>query len=197
MMAHDGSGTAAGTRFYFNGIPATQETVDNTLGGSILNNAPLHIGAGFDLASGVRFFEGKIGVIEIWGGVRTQQYAVDRFLELNGGPVPPAAFQDQTALLAPGLSGVKAAWSDFNNDGYPDLLAGATLWQNNGGAGFTPMSGTFAAGVWGDYNNDGWPDLFLWDDLRSVYRNVNGTSFTALSTSPSAGISTSTITRPT
>jgi hypothetical protein len=182
MITHDGSGRAEGTKFYFNGVEATREDFDNTLLHTILNNAPLRIGAGFELGSGVRFFEGKLGVLEIWGGVRTQQYAFDRFIELNGGPLAPAAFQDMTAQLAPGLSGQKAAWGDFNRDGYPDLVSGETLWQNNGGTGFTPLITGLDAGVWGDYDNDGYLDIFFWDDLRSVYRNTSGTGLSSLGT---------------
>jgi hypothetical protein len=45
--------------------------------------APVRIGGGFevDSASG-RFFEGKIGFIEIWDEIKDAQYAADRY---NGG----------------------------------------------------------------------------------------------------------------
>jgi len=62
------------------------------------------------------------------------------------------------------------AWSDYNDDGYPDLSVGNStpsptnrLFTNNGAGGFnmfTPFGDmeTFAL-AWGDYNNDGFPDL--------------------------------------
>ena len=72
-----------------------------------------------------------------------------------------------------------AAWGDYNNDGYMDLiLAGmerrgdyegkqTKLYRNNGDATFTEIIGTpfphlaSASAVWIDYNNDGNIDLFL------------------------------------
>lgn len=68
-----------------------------------------------------------------------------------------------------------AAWGDFDNDGYLDLItAGAghswvkttILYKNNGDGTFTKINHSFpalqnASVVWLDYNNDGNLDLFL------------------------------------
>ncbi len=66
-----------------------------------------------------------------------------------------------------------AAWGDYDNDGWPDLLVvGATadplaVYHNLGGkgfaklgtvSGFTPAVGM--SGIWVDYDNDGWLDFF-------------------------------------
>ncbi len=67
-------------------------------------------------------------------------------------------------------SGQHAAWGDYDNDGYDDLLIGASLLHNEGDGSFTPVSlpagGT--SGVWGDYDNDGCLDLFLFAESYSA-----------------------------
>lgn len=87
-----------------------------------------------------------------------------------------AGFSDRTSELIPGLTGnepAKAAWGDYNNDGYPDLLAGKVLYRNDFGNGFTAVASNLAAGIWGDYDNDGYLDLFLYTQ-RVIKRNIDG-----------------------
>jgi FG-GAP-like repeat/ASPIC and UnbV len=65
-----------------------------------------------------------------------------------------------------------AAWGDYDNDGWDDLLAGGTLYHNDKGAltdvtaasGITAMGAKATGGVWGDYDNDGCLDLFLFSE---------------------------------
>ena len=66
----------------------------------------------------------------------------------------------------------KAAWVDFNQDGWTDLASGGTLYRNNNGTltSFTSSSGD---GVWGDYDNDGYPDLYSYSN-RGFMRNNKG-----------------------
>ncbi len=80
------------------------------------------------------------------------------------GPV----FADVTPLLGPDslLRGSRVSWCDWNSDGYPDLFAGSSLFQNEGGTGFTDITGEAGlescrgnGGVWGDIDRDGRPDL--------------------------------------
>lgn len=66
-----------------------------------------------------------------------------------------------------------ASWADYDNDGWPDLLALGreenVLFRNLGGQGFEDV--TVAAGLtdknasktasWADYDNDGWLDLYI------------------------------------
>lgn len=85
---------------------------------------------------------------------------------------------------------ISVSWGDFNNDGYPDLVAasfdkGCSLFQNLGNGRFKDV--TEKAGIecsaacytceFLDYNNDGHPDIFVstypwkglkWNDLRSM-----------------------------
>ena len=73
-------------------------------------------------------------------------------------------------------AGMGVDFSDYNNDGLPDLVVSDlayqkySLYQNNGDGTFTDV--TVAAGIvsgsvnvqaaaWGDYDNDGHPDLYV------------------------------------
>ena len=74
-----------------------------------------------------------------------------------------ASFTNKTAELLPTLRGAepaKAAWGDFNNDGYPDLLAQNKLYVSNQGTSFSVLTG-FGPGIWGDHHNDGYLDIYL------------------------------------
>ncbi len=103
------------------------------------------------------------------------------------------AFTDIGAGL-PGADLGFAAWSDFDNDGDPDLLFGGNsndgyvtrLYRNDAGT-FTDANAGFlgliwASAVWGDYDNDGDPDVAAmgYDAVAQVprsivYRNDAGT----------------------
>jgi len=84
-------------------------------------------------------------------------------------------FTDVTAavgLQEPSTS--KAAWGDYNNDGWVDLYIGQ-LWRNEKGKNFSKMDGPFhGPGIWGDYNNDGFLDLYLYESHK-LLRNEGGT----------------------
>ena len=91
-----------------------------------------------------------------------------------------------------------AAWADYDNDHDLDLfVANAngednSLYRNDGGAGFTKITGlpivtgggASCGGSWGDYNNDGHLDLFVAnasshpDSTNFLYRNNGDGSFT-------------------
>ena len=85
------------------------------------------------------------------------------------------------------MNGLNSTWSDWDNDGDPDLLvlryhpAHAVAYENLGGK-FTALS---IAGVtdtywssasWGDYDGDGWTDLQLVNHQRSVVMRNSGGS---------------------
>jgi hypothetical protein len=85
-------------------------------------------------------------------------------------------------------------WADYNNDGWPDLLAfnpatsQSCLYRNRRDGSFdefvssgleSPPANGFA---WGDYDNDGWLDVaaaIAWDPSvpNALFRNLEGTGF--------------------
>lgn len=92
------------------------------------------------------------------------------------------SFNDVTDSF--GLEGVKAsraAWGDYDNDGFQDLLLdGKRLFKNIGGESFYEISSlSFPSGmkaggaVWGDFNNDGALD-FVTKDPEAVWLNDKG-----------------------
>lgn len=92
--------------------------------------------------------------------------------------LPPQVFVNRTVELGLTLNPESvqgnAAWFDFNNNGWVDLVAGGRLWLNQQGEGFVRgPGGTIGRVVAADFNNNGWTDLFSWSQLR-LYRNEQG-----------------------
>jgi len=91
-------------------------------------------------------------------------------------------FLDQTAALGLKLSEGPACWIDYDNDGWPDLCAGGTLWHNDEGKGFTRV---FDPGlcVAADFDNDSYPDLFSYSQMK-LWHNDHGKGFTEVKLPP-------------
>ena len=85
-------------------------------------------------------------------------------------------FTDVTAKAGVGFKGLgmAAAWADYDNDGYEDLLVtsygGLILYHNNGDGTFTDVThkagldgfqGFWTGIAWGDYDKDGFVDLYV------------------------------------
>lgn len=114
-------------------------------------------------------------------------------------------FSEQTGISLLGVYDAGAAWGDYNNDGYLDLLIvgdyfnssgthlyAANIYKNNGNNTFTtlqglPLQGTRYGGVaWGDYDNDGDLDIVLTGDyydglnhyVSNIYKNIGNDVFT-------------------
>jgi tetratricopeptide (TPR) repeat protein len=87
-----------------------------------------------------------------------------------------------------GISASRAAWGDYDNDGYQDLLLdGDRLFKNIRGESFYeisslafPIEMAANGAVWGDFNNDGALDFVtkdpeaVWINDRGVFRKVTG-----------------------
>ncbi len=77
----------------------------------------------------------------------------------------------------------KAAFADFNNDGWVDVYSGVLL-KNDGGKKFVAVKDSgipSGEGIWGDYNNDGYVDLFLFTGSGALFKNVDGKKFEKVS----------------
>ena len=127
-------------------------------------------------------------------------------------PVTRLYRNDGNGIFTPVVSGLpnvtlgSAAWADFDNDGWLDLiLTGTTngnftgtfsrVYRNNGDGTFTDINAGLpqlmnSAVAWGDYDNDGRPDLLLSGitngslsgAITRIYRNNgNGTFSNAIS----------------
>jgi uncharacterized repeat protein (TIGR03803 family) len=103
------------------------------------------------------------------------------------------------------LNSYNAMWSDYDNDGWPDLFIPVTtdvnltpdqtsfLYRNQQAGSFATVTQdsivtdaqTAVGCAWGDYNNDGYPDLFVangWEQPESnaLYRNNGDGTFTRM-----------------
>jgi len=104
------------------------------------------------------------------------------------------------------------AWGDFDNDGYPDLLASVNpkeagsdinaLYRNQGDGTFARVytepfvseRGRFGGGSWVDFDNDGQLDLYVPDEARAhsatdpsnhlLYRGIGGGQFARIRQDP-------------
>ena len=98
---------------------------------------------------------------------------------------------------------VSAAWGDYDNDGFPDLVVANWpdeknfQYRNNGDGTFTKITqgpivteaGEFIGCVWGDYDRDGWLDLFVAMNAGNhrLYHNNRDGTFSRTTDLPTAG----------
>ena len=98
-------------------------------------------------------------------------------------------FTEQTSIPLTGVQYSSAAWGDYNNDGYLDILltgdSKSKIYKNNGNNTFTEQTSisldeVFEPSVaWGDYDNDGDLDILLTGSGESIiYRNNGNNTFT-------------------
>ena len=114
---------------------------------------------------------------------------------------------EDSLLTTSELSTTQGTWTDYDDDGDPDLFVthsqdhGNSLFQNDGNGQFTDVTqasgllgfGDSVGSAWGDYDNDGDLDLFV-TNLRLtgpntrnfLYRNEGNGTFTKITEGPIA-----------
>jgi len=83
---------------------------------------------------------------------------------------------DGDGALDPVPLGSRAAWGDYDGDGWDDVFSTSQLFRNNGDGSFTDVTtdagldvaSARSGGVWGDYDNDGVLDLFVFAESYSA-----------------------------
>ncbi len=120
-------------------------------------------------------------------------------------------FTEQTSIVLTGVYASSAAWGDYDNDGYIDiLLTGNTssdnrvtlIYRNNGNNTFTELSSVLLPGVsdgsvtWVDYDNDGDLDIFLTGNtgtstISKLFRNDRNNVFSEQTAIQITGVSSS------
>lgn len=85
-------------------------------------------------------------------------------------------FNDRTEELGLQLASSAACWADLNNDGWPELCCGGTVWRNEAGKTFTKLAEGLGEVIAADFDNDGFVDLYSWSTFK-LYRNQNGKEF--------------------
>jgi len=113
--------------------------------------------------------------ILLTGRIDDNYSTISKIYKNNGN----GTFTEQTSISLPG-SQICAAWGDYNNDGYLDILLNSNfpkLFKNNGNGTFTELTTISLANVsymtTVDYNNDGFLDVLL-------NANINGTRYSKI-----------------
>lgn len=135
--------------------------------------------------------DGKLDIF-IMGFPDASYYGLGKIYKNNGNN----SFTLQNGINISVFYDGSADWGDYNNDGFPDLLAtgkyGNTIInKNNGNNTFTPrysitlMPATEGASKWGDLDNDGDLDIFLSGNSNNtkttkIYINNGNDTFSEL-----------------
>jgi PKD repeat protein/predicted nucleotidyltransferase len=145
-------------------------------------------------------------------GMTSGSFPVSKIYRNNGNNT----FTEQAGISLIGTSYSSASWSDFNKDGYLDILltgqgAGSNLiskiYRNNGNSTFTEQVDinlehvSKGSSAWGDYDNDGDIDFLLTGNnsygtqksVSVVYANNGDSTFTVQSGISLPGVMSSSV----
>jgi hypothetical protein len=157
------------------------------------------------------------GLLDIFGVVQDisrfpntpPNYSPNNLLWRNDGNLQFTDVGVAAGVAMPDAGGKRtAAWADYDNDGWPDLIVmpDSSLYRNNGDGTFIDV--TIAAGIvrsdqsqgasWADYDNDGDLDLFVTRGFNTptsslLYQNNGDGTFADVT--ESAGIFNTTLAR--
>jgi hypothetical protein len=173
-------------------ITVEEAQFTNVTAGAGVNDPAFNWGATFNDFN-------RDGLVDLY--VTTHDAAANKLFINNGnGTFTNLASQQGVAAASRICLGV--ASSDYNNDGYLDILVAtdaANILYRGGATGFTDRSldGISASGAysyapaWGDYDNDGYADLYIgnWNLTDKLYRNSGPASWSFSDVTDNAGIS--------
>ena len=99
----------------------------------------------------------------------------DFLVRLAVEPVGTLAEDDRVFRATDLVVSNRAAWGDYDADGWDDLYSTGTLWRNQGDGTFADVTEAAglsgipsSGGVWGDYDDDGCLDLFVFAESYSA-----------------------------
>ena len=139
-----------------------------------------------------------------YGGVSLTfpyDFLVDLHVEWLDEVLPEERLFQPVTLPSTTDLALRAAWGDYDADGYDDLyVRGRRLYHNEGDGTFTLVANTasglvgssLSSGLWGDYDNDGCLDIYLFTDstLSDNFLFHSNCDGTFLNVTSSAGVST-------
>jgi uncharacterized repeat protein (TIGR03803 family) len=187
-----------------NGFPAQNELFRNNGDGTFTKMTPSNVGSVVALAAGGS--EGPVwadydrdGFVDLY----VARYGPDWIFHNKGDGTFVQVSNNTDGILQDDRDSYNAMWSDYDNDGWPDLFVAVNtdndlnqtnfLYRNQENGTFTRVikgsittDNEYSIGcAWGDYDNDGCPDLFVCNGLNhhginSLYHNNGDGTFTKM-----------------
>lgn len=120
---YDGSGVAAGVKFYLDGNAVTNTTLSDSLAGQTITTAPQNFTVGSQQLAPSFFFPGVISYYQLSSVARSASY-----MAAYTDPSSPPAVDANTALSYNFNEGSGTTTSDGSGHGYTGTLTATSLW---------------------------------------------------------------------